>query len=31
MVTFHLSIIKPLTQHYTGWTLDNLAKETKVP
>lgn len=28
IVTFHISIIRPLTQYYTSWTMDNLAKET---
>lgn len=31
MVTFHLAIIKSLAQHYAGWVLDNLTKETKDP
>lgn len=29
MVSFHLSIIMPLSRDYTGWTLGNLTKETK--
>ena len=31
MMVFHFSIIKSLTQYYTGWTLDNLTKETQDP
>lgn len=29
IVAFHLSIIKPLARYYAGWTVVNLAKETK--
>lgn len=29
MVSFHLSIIMPLTRDYAGWALGNLTEETK--
>ncbi|OJJ87649.1 uncharacterized protein ASPGLDRAFT_63789 [Aspergillus glaucus CBS 516.65] len=29
IVAFHLSIIKPLARYYAGWTVVNLAKDTK--
>lgn len=30
IISFHFSIVIPLTRSYTGWALNSLAKETKM-
>jgi hypothetical protein len=31
IIAFHLSVVKPLVRHYTGWTLANLTDTTEDP